>query len=113
MGHKIFAYGTLKDYKLPNTHYALGKLYEVGSPWGLPAMKLCDCRDSKVNGQLLEVTDQQLAAIDIYEGHPHLYKRSKAYIQKIDGTPEDATVAWVYIYQPDIGDGREISKWPV
>lgn len=113
MEHKLFVYGTLKDYGLGDTHYVLGKLYLLGDLMGLPAMKLCDCKTSKVFGQVRTISDEQLKAFDIYEGHPHLYKRQKAYVQKIDGTPSDAVVAWVYIYQPDVGDSQEISKWPV
>ena len=114
MAHKVFAYGSLKDYSTMDTHFVLGKLYEISGLAKIPGMKQCDCRDSKVFGQVIEgVSDELLANLDKYEGHPYLYKRQKVYVQKINGTPQDALVAWVYVYQPDISDSKEITMWPV
>ncbi|MFA7175332.1 MAG: gamma-glutamylcyclotransferase family protein [Kiritimatiellia bacterium] len=96
----VVVYGTLMTGE-PNAHVAAdalcrepcvitGTLYDTN--WGFPAF--VPEGDTRVKGELLEVTAATLAAMDRLEGYPGFYDRSMIDVQLPDGSRRQA---WVYI----------------
>lgn len=88
---KLFVYGTLKGQALRSGGKRAtikGKLYDLGP---FPAVMLDG--DHTIHGVAFDVTDEQMAGFDRYEGVPHLYTREKT-TADISGTSEE-----VYVYQ--------------
>jgi gamma-glutamylcyclotransferase (GGCT)/AIG2-like uncharacterized protein YtfP len=119
----IFVYGTLRKQMASDMHHVLanhceffsdgvmnGILYEV---CGYPgAIESCDASD-KVFGELYKMLDRNLvlALLDEYEecsgsfSMPHEYRRKTLSIELIGG---GAVVAWVYLYNHDVSNLRQI-----
>lgn len=106
--HRVFVYGSLmKGYhnhrflrdarflrRDRTTHYHF-RMYSLGS---FPAVVAAGGPDAgPVEGELYEVDDQTLAALDRLEGHPSHYVRQKVAL-------EGGSQAWMYLYR---GEGRE------
>lgn len=103
--NKLFTYGTLMDSEKESDSYVFGSLYDLGN---FPGIKLTG--NNMIPGQVIEVTDEELEALDMYEGCPFLYSRKKiiAYDKNLDSKDE----VWIYEYNGDIEKYSEISRWP-
>jgi gamma-glutamylcyclotransferase (GGCT)/AIG2-like uncharacterized protein YtfP len=119
----IFVYGTLRKQIASDMHLVLAKhceyfsegvmqgtLYEV---YGYPgAIESSDAND-KVFGELYEMLDRKrvLALLDEYEecsdnfSMPHEYSRKPISIELTGG---GSVVAWVYLYNHDASNLRQI-----
>ena len=97
----IFVYGTLKQGYGNHTYYlnkdpvTNGILYgyrlfgQLGA--GFPCIRP---EDGYVEGEVYEVDDQELAAIDRLEGHPTWYLRTK--VEIVDNENKTMNV-WTYV----------------
>lgn len=103
---KLFVYGTLKDPSMPSDMCVLGTLYDLGP---FPGLKLLG--DSRIPGQVIEVTDSQLEALDKYEGAPFMYVRKKATAFSTNEISDYAEEVWVYEYNREVDNAQEIDKW--
>jgi gamma-glutamylcyclotransferase (GGCT)/AIG2-like uncharacterized protein YtfP len=119
----IFVYGTLRKQIASDMYHVManhceyfsegvmqGTLYEV---CGYPgAIESSDAND-KVGGELYEMLDRKLvlALLDEYEecsdsfSMPHEYSRKLISIELIGG---GSVVAWVYLYNHDVSNLRQI-----
>ena len=88
--HRVFVYGTLLDGE-PN-HRLLATAAFVGEARTEPAFLLVSLGafpamvtggQTAVTGEVYEVSDETLAALDRLEGHPHFYERRQ--IRLADG----------------------------
>ena len=115
---KLFVYGTLK--RGHRAHDFLGDdsvflreakthsryhLYQLG--W-FPGMVIDEMIDGGVQGELYEVTDECLSALDTYEGAPDLFRRE-------DVELEDGNVVISYIYMREFSATSRIENgiWKV
>jgi len=106
--YPVFVYGTLKKGKsahkfLKGAEYfgeygVRGSLYGHGDV-AYPMMKIT--ASGLVFGELYGVTENMLASMDRYEGHPHHYKRTLTSLWKTNGIQLDDD-AWVYEYQGSV-----------
>ena len=94
---KVFVYGSLKK-GFGNHPYHLGKADYLGIAVTLPQYSLFSLGSypgvinggiTAIEGELYDVTDQELASLDRLEGHPSYYKREE--IETSEG------VAWIYL----------------
>jgi len=99
--HKVFCYGTLKP-KEEDTHTVKGRMWSVGP---FPCVILGGSKD--IPGQIIQVTDKEVEALDRYEGVPHMYTREKTTAYGKDGQEE----VWIYEWANDVNDFKEIDKW--
>jgi gamma-glutamylcyclotransferase (GGCT)/AIG2-like uncharacterized protein YtfP len=119
----IFVYGSLRKQKASSMHHLIagdceyfsngamrGKLYEV---CGYPgAIESSDAKD-KVSGELYKMLDRKrvLVRLDDYEECsdrfpvPHEYRRKQISIELTGG---GSIVAWVYLYNLDVSNLRQI-----
>lgn len=101
---KLFVYGTLKRNK--RAHHLMdgavflceytvnGSLYgRKGIPY--PMAKFMT--GGTIHGELYEITEDMLPAMDAYEGHPHLYLRKMIMDDVMDSY-------FVYEYQGDVSN---------
>jgi len=97
MDHRLFAYGTLLSLRVQRT--VLGREI-AGSPARLAGFRMSTIADGaevfpnlipdphgSVDGQILDVTEEELARVDRYEGD--LYARHRV-------TATDGPEVWVY-----------------
>jgi gamma-glutamylaminecyclotransferase len=116
--HLIFSYGTLKS-KEPNAHVmqdpktgsyrfvgagATVKRFPlvVGSQYSIPFLLLLEGQGQRVEGEVFEIDDDKLAALDEFEAYPELYTRIKIEIaltrnehwNAID--PQEIRECWTY-----------------
>ena len=106
MSHLVFVYGTLR--KGQHNHHFLQQSKKLGD-WVTPAQfALYDLGrypgmifgKKKVVGEVYIVNDDVLASLDRLEDVPIEYRREQ--IETIFG------LAWVYLYQFDLSEQREI-----
>lgn len=94
--HNVFVYGTLRGSKPKATPAWLGgfNMYDYGKfPYVYPSAD----EDDMVYGELIEVTNKELAALDKYEGISRgLYTRREVKVMPKDGNMELVS-AWVYV----------------
>lgn len=90
MTTKLFVYGTLMGKQKP-THYLRNYMMfaVAGKTFNFPVIQEMpddwDARDVKVLGCILEVDDEALVQLDVYEGVARgLYKRVKLNVASID-----------------------------
>lgn len=101
--HKVFVYGTLRPTKTNAYEEATHVLFQYDMynyNFRFPYIKESSDPDSRVHGNLLEVDDEQLAALDKYEGvDRELYKRIRVVVWDMDDEddPANAINAWVYV----------------
>jgi len=114
---KIFIYGTLKMghrahgfleehnavFLEETTTHPCYHLYRLG--W-FPGMVIDEELYGGVQGELYEVTEDCLARLDMYEGHPHLFRREEIEL-------EDGSKAISYLYMKETGaaDWIENGVW--
>jgi gamma-glutamylcyclotransferase (GGCT)/AIG2-like uncharacterized protein YtfP len=63
-----------------------------------------------VIGELYEVDDETLAALDRLEGHPSFYRRTAITL----APPRDAEPVWTYLLRPEQVEDRsriELGSW--
>ncbi len=101
--HKVFVYGTLK--RGFSNHYYLADAKFIGNAttkekyamyedFGIPFVYK-DEKVSHIKGEVYEVDDATLSAIDHLEGHPEVYKRELVKVILENGEEIDA---WIYFY---------------
>lgn len=114
---KLFVYGTLKR-GYSNNHLLEGanflcRGYTAGHLYGGGAPKFKD-GNGLVYGEIFEITEEHLPALDSLEGHPVWWKREvrKVYLYGVEEDHE--TDAYIYVWQrPVYGDPIEGGKWDV
>jgi gamma-glutamylcyclotransferase (GGCT)/AIG2-like uncharacterized protein YtfP len=100
----VFVYGTLRR-GLNNHHYlagcpCLGRA-RTGPEYELWADSVPYCvrtgpdRGEAVTGELYEVDDVVLAALDELEGHPRVYRREAVDVEDANGA---RVRAWIYLF---------------
>lgn len=110
----LFVYGTLKTGYGNNSRIMLpaggvlqgtarmygAVLYDLGS---FPGLIITDNEDDLVHGELWEVPDKGIPALDRLEGHPNFYCRTKVVV--VDNTEEDEIEVETYVWAgtPDQG----------
>ena len=95
--HTVFVYGTLRP-GLDATHRVRGFLYDMG--W-YPALVL-DSTGELIALEKIEVNDEQLADLDMYEGYDKYHPSKSLYIRK-KVTCQDEE-GWIYLYNHHIAD---------
>lgn len=105
----IFVYGSLKEGQLNHRLLEMGGAKFVAfdcikGDWWLadyehfPGIVRDDAAvDVKVFGEIYEVNAECLAAVDMLEDHPHLFRREKV-------TTEGGISVWVYIATDAVAD---------
>jgi len=111
----IFVYGTLLKGE-PN-HRVLGKsefvrtgvtqpIFQLVSMGGFPAMVYDPVLgNTAVKGEVYAVDQQTLARLDMLEGHPTMYVRSRIYLAREPGAKHQLVV-YTYLMRPHQIDGR-------
>ncbi|VDL75365.1 unnamed protein product [Nippostrongylus brasiliensis] len=114
---RVFVYGTLKRGE-PNSNVMLttegqqrligeGRTNTkypliVGTKYNIPFVLNEPGKGYQVHGEVYEVDDVKLKALDVLEAYPSLYWRQEEKILMSDGTE---TTAWIYLlrkWRPDI-----------
>jgi len=116
--HLVFAYGTLRRHesnarlladaeRVAEQAWVHGTLYDTGC--GYPAL-VCDSSPGnvpkKVYGELIRVTDEQLAALDELEGYQE--GSSDNHYERVVGvvhTDREDLEAYLYVYPPERAHG--------
>jgi gamma-glutamylcyclotransferase (GGCT)/AIG2-like uncharacterized protein YtfP len=99
---KFFCYGTLKkgfsSHRLLSAHNStfLGKFktspdYHIYNLGWFPGMVFDDQTEGGVTGEVYEIDEDCLAELDIYEGHPSLFRR-----QEIELENGEIVIAYLY-----------------
>lgn len=108
--HKLLVYGTLRERYgdgkiIPATHVLNGfRMYDAGRfPYIVPD------KHGKVMGNVLHITDDQLAGYDSYEGAPSFYSREVVKAVPIDKDKEEEVFVYVGNSVKQMG-GREINS---
>lgn len=121
MSALLFVYGTLRSGgceahsilagRAPFAGLATvrGRLFDLGTYPGV----ILDPDSGSVTGELYEISDPLLEALDEYEGctdrtpQPHEYRRVLVETLRADGT---AVTAWAYVLNRDPRHAREIES---
>jgi gamma-glutamylaminecyclotransferase len=107
-GTRVFVYGTLLAGE--RNHYHLERARLVAEARTPPAFTLYDfgpypgmvaCGDHAIVGEVYEVDEPMLAAMDQLEGHPRFYRRTSIRL-------EDGSTVEAYLLQP-----QQVSHLPV
>ena len=89
----VFSYGTLIDkFDKEKKIAILNSKLRLGYYGQYPAL-IKDSFLHKINGYIIELTDEELRKADYYEGYPELYNRVEENVMVDDKTVK----AWVYI----------------
>ena len=98
--HTVLTYGTLRPFTNKNIFRVPGRLYHLGS---FPGLKLDNSSDTMVTCELIEVTDEELERLDLYEGYRPSDPDNSLYIRrKLDWGP------FIYEYNGEIQSFHEI-----
>ncbi len=98
----LFVYGTLRQgYRAHNA--LMGDAKFIG-PATIQAERLgvSHFKSSNawaLNGELYEIPDTSMLALDDYEGHPTLYERALTPVRYVDNGVTKTGEAWVYHYR--------------
>ena len=99
----VFVYGTLRRNEV--NHYLLAEARYRGTSVTAPHYTLVDLGSypgvvknggTRIEGEVYEVTAQQMADLDRLEGYPHAYGR------EVIATPWGK--AWIYLYRGSLKD---------
>jgi gamma-glutamylcyclotransferase (GGCT)/AIG2-like uncharacterized protein YtfP len=124
--HRVFVYGTLKRghgnwQRFMQDAVFLGKAESVDKAYkmfghGIPFLIRIGLKKKQVRhavGELYEVDDETLAALDQLEGHPRYYCREEQlFVIPSEGEGAIPTLAWVYLSQRHRGQGAGYSQPP-
>ncbi|HEY9816912.1 MAG TPA: gamma-glutamylcyclotransferase family protein [Candidatus Obscuribacterales bacterium] len=111
MKYLAFVYGSLKqgfgNHRLLKASTFLGeaKLSQCGAMYslgGFPAVTLGK-RVSPIHGELYEIDENTLDALDSLEGHPHFYQRTEVDVLQEDEDGVYRVRAFVYLMEPNSG----------
>ncbi len=100
---RVFVYGTLRRDEV--NHYLLASARYLGDYQTQPLYKMVDLGSypgvvkgggTRVQGEVYEVSSQQMADLDRLEGYPHAYTRETI------ATPWGR--AWIYLYRGSLKD---------
>ena len=98
--HQVLVYGTLRPFTNTNVVRVPGHLYDLGS---FPGVKLDNSSDTMVTCEVIEVTDEELERLDLYEGYRPSDPDNSLYIRrKLDWGP------FIYEYNGEIQYFNEI-----
>ena len=111
--NRIFVYGTLMKGErahgiisgsrfLGNYRLAEYAMYDLGS---YPGIK--ETIGESVVGEVYEITQEMITALDRYEGEGSLYKRV---IEKVSRENHEIEV-YVYVYLPEVKGSLQIERW--
>lgn len=100
---KLFVYGTLRPNK-PADDSVRGDMYDLGA---FPAVVSVGDSDNLVQGNVVIVNDEQLKALDVYEGVAvGLYRRIRT-------TTTNGDEVWIYEYGGVLPEGLPLlQEWP-
>lgn len=85
MKRQVLVYGTLRPFTNKNIVRVPGHLYDLGS---FPGLKLDNSSDTMVTCESIEVTDEELERLDMYEGYDPSDPDNSLYIRrKLDWGP--------------------------
>jgi gamma-glutamylcyclotransferase len=90
---KLVAPATLPNHALGFTGYSWA--------WGGAVATVAEKRGAETEGLLYKLTDDDLRALDSFEGHPNVYRRVRKYVRGADGR---RVRAYVYIRPLDEPD---------
>lgn len=86
-GIRVFVYGTLKKghgnhYLLEDAEYlgrciVRGKFRMISLTYYPGVVRKPDAEPAPILGEVYRVTEEELAALDMLEGHPNFYRREK------------------------------------
>ena len=83
--HQVLTYGTLRPFTNTNVVRVPGHLYDLGS---FPGIKLDNSSGTMVTCEVIEVTDEELERLDLYEGYRPSDPDNSLYIRrKLDWGP--------------------------
>ncbi len=105
---RLFVYGSLRRGE--PSHARLGDAVFVGEARTRPELTMIDLGEypgvvaggaTAIAGEVYEVEPATLAALDAFEGHPELYRRSTI-------TLDDGSEVEAYLLVADAGDHRRV-----
>lgn len=83
--HQVLVYGTLRPFTNTNIVRIPGHLYDLGS---FPGLRLDNSSGTMVTCEVIEVTDEELERLDMYEGYDVSDPDGSLYIRrKLDWGP--------------------------
>jgi gamma-glutamylcyclotransferase (GGCT)/AIG2-like uncharacterized protein YtfP len=109
---RLFVYGTLRsgerndirsfgEVRFAGNGQVAGSIYDLGAyPVYLPSPA------GVVEGEVFVIADRLLSDLDLFEGHPDLFRRTRMEVEMSGGTRVEA---WVYVYQGDPGPAPRIA----
>ena len=77
--HQVLVYGTLRPFTNENIVRVPGQLYDLGS---FPGIKLDNSSSTMVTCEVIEVTDEELERLDLYEGYRPTDPDNSLYIRR-------------------------------
>ncbi len=90
---KLVAAATLPNHVIGFTGFS--------GRWGGAVATVAERRGVSTEGLLYKLTDEDLASLDCFEGHPNVYRRLRKYVQREDGK---RVLAYVYVRPLDEPD---------
>lgn len=108
--HQVLVYGTLRPFTNTNIVRIPGHLYDLGS---FPGLKLDNSSETMVTCEVIEVNDNELERLDLYEGYRPTDPDNSLYIRRqLDWGP------FIYEYNREhltydkvvSGDWADVSK---
>lgn len=117
MKHKLFVYGTLKNgFTFHDAYLGNNKGVFLGRAFASPEYSLYvgaqphliqEKTDKAVKGELYEIDQDVLDAIDYLEGHPVIYKREIIEIYTEEG---EKLSVWAYLRSKNFKDKSQCFK---
>jgi len=92
--HKLFVYGILVgrfDGRIHAKLYGYKKIFRNFATF-------CKSDSDFISGELVTLTDEELAMTDMIEGYPNYYHRLKVSVETVNGVVDDV---WVYQHVED------------
>lgn len=77
--HQVLVYGTLRPFTNTNIVRIPGHLYDLGA---FPGLKLDASSETMVTCEVIEVTDDELDRLDLYEGYREYDHDNSFYIRR-------------------------------
>lgn len=106
--HVVFVYGTLRKGSWNHGFMRGARFLGAGRTAGKYALYVeripfvdKDQPVSRIRGEVYEVDDTVLAALDELEGHPHEYRREQVAVELDSG---ETVTAWLYFHPAPAGE---------